>query len=140
VSSLVGKTYQQLVELGYPAHQQSDFGAHGSWTLFTVNHDGQWLVFTSSNQMGADGTGRLDDASKVLSAEALAPPPQGDWYGVQGVLRNGQPIGGVMMQGHGQEREKDGTYPVTAAWRVNLQTLKLEPTSTAGLDIMESCG
>src|SRR3954470_14653256 len=136
----VGLSYKQLAQRGYQAHQQSDFGTKGSWTLFTVDKDGHWYAFTTSNKYGSDGTGHLDDSSKILSGVWLAPLSSGDWYGVEGVVRFGHPIGGVMMLGHGYERERDGTFPVLGAWHVNLQTLVLEPTSTAGLDITESCG
>ena len=138
--AFAGLSYKQLVQRGYEAHQRSDFGTKGSWTLFTVEKDGHWYSFTASNKYGSDGTGHLEDSSQILSGASLAPLQQGDWYGVEGVVRYGQPIGGVMMQGHGYEREHDGTFPVVAAWHVNLQTLNLDPTSTAGLDITESCG
>src|SRR2546423_1200409 len=58
--AFVGLSYKQLYQRGYEAHQRSDFGTKGSWTLFTVEKDGQWYGFTSSNKYGSDGTGHLD--------------------------------------------------------------------------------
>lgn len=140
VNSLVGQTYKKANDLKVYAHQQSDFGRLGSWTLFTVEQDGHWYAFTTVNTPGAEGVGALDAKSKIVAGERLRDLPNGDWYGVSGVVRHGQGIGGVMMHGRGLERQDDGTFPVLGAWRVNLQSLKLEPTSEGGLDIIEACG
>jgi hypothetical protein len=140
VASLVGRTYESAEASGVSAHQQSDVGRAGSWTLFTVERSGRWYAFTTVNPHEADDTGTLTGASKIVTGERLEDLAPDDWYGVAGVVRDGRPIGGVMMHGRGQERQADGTYPVLDAWRVNLQTLRLEPSPTTGLDIVESCG
>jgi hypothetical protein len=135
VRSVVGATYAHAVAAGAEAHQSSDFGTKGSWTLFSVEHDGHWYAFTTKNTGGT-----LGDTSEVATGERLRDLPEGHWYGVSGIVRDGRPIGGVMLQGRGYDREADGTFPAVAAWRVNLQTLRLEDTSIAGLDVVESCG
>ena len=140
VRSIVGSTYERAVAAGATAHQASDFGTKGSWTLFTVEHDGHWYAFTTKNAPDSSGRGTLSDGSEVATGERLSDLPDGHWYGVEGIVRNGRDIGGVMLQGRGYDREPDGTFPAVDAWRVNLQTLRLEHTSIAGLDVVEPCG
>jgi hypothetical protein len=140
VAAVVGRTYGEANVKGVSAHQESLVGTKGSWTLFTAEKDGVWYAFTTENPHPDGRPGALEDGSKVVSGERLAPLPEGEWYGVDGVVRDGRPLGGVMMHGRGYDREPDGTFPVVDAWRVNLRTLALEPTSIEGLDIVESCG
>ena len=140
VRSIVGSTYGAAVTSGTTAHQAAAFGKKGSWTLFTVEHEGHWYAFTTKNPPGDGGVGVLNRSSEVATGERLRDLPDGHWYGVEGIVRDGRAIGGVMLQGRGYDREPDGTFPAVAAWRVNLETLRLEPTSIAGLDVVESCG
>src|SRR5688500_828927 len=44
VRSVVGSTYRDAAIAGATAHQASDFGTKGSWTLFTVEHEGHWYA------------------------------------------------------------------------------------------------
>src|SRR4051794_22190760 len=46
VKSVTGSTYGAIAAKGLTAHQSSDFGKFGSWTLFTVDNNGRWYAFT----------------------------------------------------------------------------------------------
>jgi len=140
VRTIVGSTYGDAARAGATAHQRSDFGTKGSWTLFTVEHDDHWYAFTTKNVAGVDGVGTLGDRSTIATGERLRDLPDDHWYGVEGIVRDGREIGGVMLEGRGYDREGDGTFPAVDAWRVNLQSLRLEHTSIAGLDVVEPCG
>ncbi len=140
--AIVGKTVGQAKKLGFEVHQQSPFGKIGEWTLFSVDHGGEWLIYTAKNiDTSDDGSSyKLDDASNIVGGQTMPALPSGDWYGVEGVTRNGKLTGGVVMQGHGYDREADGSFPVHKAFRINLTTLRLDEVATTGLDVEVTCG